>query len=30
MQTSTMLAKEEWFTADRSVLAVIKLAKQYS
>ena len=29
-QTSTMLATGEWFTADKAVLAVIKLAKQYS
>jgi thiamine biosynthesis lipoprotein len=29
-QTSALLAKTEWFTADNSVLDLIKLAKQYS
>ena len=30
MQTSNQLATSEWFTADASVLTLIKLAKQYS
>ncbi len=29
-QTSTLLATEEWFSADRSVLTLIKLSKKYS